>query len=238
MRELREQLYMRWDEMLMVLGMEAVCFLFGEIILAIAVHVFGEKSGFQLGTMMTLFVAFFIMVFLGICVLPVHFSIAVCLGAVRKRFVPVFFAVSFFENAVAAGGSYLFFHLENWIFRTAYPGVDMEYGIEIVFQWKYILPACFAVTALNVFFGTFFLKYGKVALTAFWVLWMAVFVGGPRIIHLMESADNTVLRNAFGAFLDWFYGFTETSKLAAVVLVSAVLLVLSWLMLRKQQAEI
>lgn len=240
MRELKEQFYMRWDEMLVILCMEAGFFLFGQIILAVVINVVREKSCVQLGTLLSLFVPFFVMLFLGIGVLPMHFSIAVCLGAVRKRFVPAFFIVSFLENAVAAGVSYLLFHLENLLFRIIYPGFEIESDMQVIFQLKYLLPACLGAVALNSFFGALFLKMGKLALTVFWVIWIAVCVGGPRLVHFVEivKSKDTAMGAAFRRFFEFVQGFTESSILAGAVLVSAVLLGISWGMLRRQPAEI
>lgn len=239
MREMKRQFCMRWDEMLLIFGLEVGFFLFGEMMLGIMVYGVGEKESiFPLGSMMAVFVPVFIMVFVGMSTLPLHFNIAVGMGAVRRRVVPAMLAMSMIINVMAVWIGDLFFHLEQWIFRVAYAGIKIEFDLSVIFQWKYIFPACLAVVALNALIGALFLKYGKVAFTIFWVLWMAVFIGGPRIAHLLDSTQSNAFLDMCRKVVNIFQGFTENGILSAVMIVSIGLLFVAWMMLRKQQVDI
>lgn len=239
MREIKKQLLLRWDELLTILLMEAGFFLLGEILLGIVVYGLGEKESiFPIGTLLALFVPVFVMLFVGMSSLPLYFNTAVGMGAVRRHVVPAMFSISLLTNVAAVWTAYLFYHLEQWIFGMLYAGIEVEMDLRFVFRWKYILPVCLAVVGVNALMGTLFLKFGKAAFTVFWIVWMVVFIGGPRLGHLLESAyDNAFLRMCRKA-VALIGGFSEKGILAAVVLVSAVLLMVSWMLLRKQQVDV
>ena len=102
MREIKRQFFMRWDELLMVLVMEAGFFLFGEIILGIVVYGVGERESiFPMGTLLALFVPLFVMVFIGMSSLPLYFNIALGMGAVRRHMVPAMLSISLLIDIAA-----------------------------------------------------------------------------------------------------------------------------------------
>lgn len=230
---------MRWDEVLVILGMEAGTFLFGEILLGIVVYVTGEKgSVFPIGTMLALLVPAFVMVFVGMSSLPLYFSTAVSMGAVRRHVVPALLGSSLLIELAAAWEAYLFYYLERWIFGLLYAGKEIELDLQFVFRWKYILPVCLAVVAVNALMGALFLKYGKTAFTIFWVLWMAIGICTPRLGHMLESAQDNAFVRVCRRIADLIGGFSERGILTTVVLVSAGLIFASWMLLRKQQVNI
>lgn len=230
---------MRWEEMAVYLIIEAGLFLFGEVVLWIMVYVAGEKESiFPLGTVITLFIFGYLMFFLGMSSVPMHFNTAVSMGATRRRIVPAILCTSLVMYLAMAWFSFLLYHMEKWIFRIAYAGIPVEDDFGFLFRWKYILPACLVMIAVNVFMGALFLKVGKSAFVVFWLFWMLVFVGGPRLWHLMQSEqDNAFLRLCRG-IAELFMGFSEMGILAAVAAASAGLIFVSWMMLRRQQAVI
>lgn len=238
MREIKKQICLRWDEMLLVLVMEAGMFLLGEILLGFVVYGLGEKeSVFPLGTLMALLVPAFVMMFLGMSSLPFHFNISVSMGTPRRYVVPAMLVTSLFIDVAAAWATYLFYSLEKGIFQIAYAGIEVETDLGFVFQWKYILPVCLLVVALNALTGAMFLKFGKKVFTIFWILWMVVFIGGPRMMHLL---DDHTKKNAFLSvcrkIVD-LLDFSERGILTAAVCLAVVLAAAAWMVLRRQQVE-
>lgn len=239
MREIKRQFFMRWDEFLMILVLEAGFFLFGEVILGIVIYGLGEKeSVFPLGTLLALFVPIFVMVFIGMSSLPLYFNTAVGMGAVRRHMVPAMLGISLLIDITAAWTAYLFYYLEQWIFGMFYAGIEVEMDLQFVFRWKYILPACLAVVGINALTGALFLKFGKAAFTVFWILWMVVFIGGPRLGHLLASAHDNVFLRICRKIVELIGGFSERGILTAVAVVSAALIAASWMLLRKQQVDV
>lgn len=224
MRELKKQWSMRWDEVLLVLGIEAGAFLFGEILIVIAVNIVGADTVFEMGTLLALMVPLFLMLFLGVTVLIVCFNTGISMGDTRKRLVPMTFAMSYLEYLMMVGIAYLLHHLELWILRVFYPEMENEMNMAVIFHWKYILPVCLVLVAVQAIFGTLVLKYGK---SAFWVLWaiyMVVVIGLPRAVNHGPAAK-------------LFTKVTEAGVLAGMTAVSAVLIMVSCFMLRKQQVQ-
>ena len=239
MREIKRQFCMRWDEFLMILVMEAGFFLFGEIILWIVVYGLEEKESiFPMGTLLALFAPIFVMVFVGMSSLPLYFNMAVGMGAARRHVVPAMIGMSLLIDIGAAWTAYLFYYLEQWIFGILYAGIEVEMSLQFVFRWKYILPVCLAVVAFNVLVGALFMKYGKIAFTIFWILWMVFCIGGPRLAHLMAGAQDNAFLRVCRKIAELIGGFSERGILTAVVLVSVVLIAASWILLRKQQVDI
>lgn len=238
MRELKRQFCMRWDEMLLVLGLEAGFFLLGEIMLGIIVHGLGEKeSVVPLGTIMALLVPVVLMLFVGMSSLPLYFNMAVGMGSVRRHVVPAMLGMSMLINIVAAWMAYVFYYLEKWIFHVVYSGIVNEIDLQFVFRWKYILPACLAVVAVNAIMGALFLKYGKIAFTIFWILWMVGFIGGPRAWKYLQGAQDHVVYQVLKKIGDLFFGFSERGILTAVAVASAAVIFTAWMLLRKQQVD-
>ena len=239
MREMKRQFVMRWDEMLLILGLQAGFFLFGEILLGIVVYGVEEKESIiQAGTMLALFVPVFVMVFTGMSSMPLCFNLAVGMGAVRRHVVPAMIGMSLLINMMVVWIAYLFYNLEQWIFGMFYAGIEIEFDLQFVFHWKYILPVCLAVTAVNILMGAMFLKYGKIAFTIFWIVWMAAFIGGPRLGHLLESAQDNAFLRICRKIVELISGFSERGILSAVALVSAGLIFVSWMLLRRQEVNI
>lgn len=238
MRELKKQFHIGWDVVLFDLGMVAAFFLVGEIIVGVSVYVFGEvESVFLGGTLLALIMVPFVQILVGTSMMALHFNIAVSMGTTRRRVVPAFMVFVFLGELLAVGVAYLLYHLEKWIFSIAYTGMDVELDFGFVFRWNYILLACFAIVALNMLMGALFLKYGKKALTVFWIIWMVACIGMPRLAHMLKSTQDNAFLRVCRKVLDVLYGFTENGILTGVFLCSAVFILLAWLMLRKQQVE-
>lgn len=238
LREIKKQFFMRWDEMVLIPVLEAGLFLFGELILVFAVRGMGETDSiFPLGTLMALTVPVFIMLFLGMGSLPLYFNLLVGMGMTRKRLIPMIFGFSFLKNIIGMWIAYLFYHLETWMFRSAYAGIRNELDLRFVFQWKYIIPVGMVVVALDVLMGALWLKYGKKALTIFWILWMAIFIGGPRIVRMLNHGKEGVFLNVCRKIADLFSGCSESGIIILVIAVSAGLIVVAYSILCKQQVD-
>lgn len=235
MRELKKQLLLRSDELLTMLLLEAGAFVFGEAILHVAVGVFGEEDEvFQLGLLMAVFMVGMCMVFMGVSSLALGFNIGVGMGASRRRFIPAFMLFTYLEFLVLAAIAKIFGYLEKWILEMAYPGMDHG-DVDIMLQWKYILVAGIAVVACNVIFGAISLKFGKVSFVILWLLWMAVIVGIPRMVQWASTNRDSVAVRACRSVLDAICSFKENGILAGIAALSAVLMLISWIMLRRQQ---
>lgn len=216
---------MRWDETLLILAVEVCSFLFGEILLAVVIRIAGaDNTVFELGTLLSFVIPLFLMLFLGVTVLAVCFNTGISMGDTRKRLIPMTFIMSYLEYLAVAVIAYLFHYLELWIFRVFYSEMELELDMASIFRLKYILPVCLALVAVQAIFGTLLLKYGK---SAFWILYaiyMVAVVGFPRLLH--------------GPVWQMFGRITEEGILIGVTVGSALLILVSYFMLRKQQVQV
>lgn len=236
--DLKRQFCMRWEELVLILGMESIFFLFGEILLGIVVYGLGEKESIvPAGTILAVTIPVFLMVVMGIGSLPLCFNLSVAMGATRKRTLPASFIVSLFQNGLAVFLLYVFFWLERWIMRVAYAGIRVELDMRYLFQWKYMVPACFALSAFHALMGALVLKYGTKVFTIFWVLWMAVFIGGPRIGRMMEQGRNFPFLQVCRKAVSIVSHLSETGILLIVTGGSILLVWVSWMLLRRQQVD-
>lgn len=237
-KELKKQFYLRWDEFAFMLALEAGLFLFGELMMAFSVYGLKDHSSvFPLGTLLALMIPAMLMIFFGMSSLPIYFNLVISMGTTRRRLLPALFAFSILENLLCAWIVNLFCLLENWIFRTAYAGIESELDLSFVFQWKYIFTICMVVVALNTLMGALCLKYGKKVFTLFWFLFMAVFIGGTRISKLLEHGSDHLFIRICRKALELFCGFSESGIIIFVIFISMGLMAAAYRILCRQQVE-
>lgn len=238
LRELKKQFYLRWDELVFILALETGLFLFGEIMIAFIVYGLKDREAlFPLGTLLAFMVPAMLMIFFGMASLPTYFNLVIGMGTTRKRLLPALFVFSILENLLGAWIVNLFCLLEKWTFETAYAGIKNELDLSFVFQWKYITAICMAVVALNTWMGALCLKYGKKVFTLFWLLFMAVFIGGSRISKMLVQGSDHVFIRMCRKVLELFYGFSEREVIIFVIFISIGLMTAAYKVLCRQQVE-
>ena len=85
MKELKRQLYLRWDEILVMFFSQGAFFLFGELILVITVYILGENELIEAGTLLALIGPVFIMIFTGVCSVGQCFNLGIGMCDTRRR---------------------------------------------------------------------------------------------------------------------------------------------------------
>lgn len=237
-RELKRQFYLRRDELALILAMESVFFLLGEILLGFVVYGLGEKESIiPLGTILTVMIPAFILLFLGMGSLPMCFNLSVAMSTTRRNLIPAEFIVSFLQNLAAVSLAYIFSLFERWIMRAAYGGIPVEFDLQYLFRWKYLIPACIALSALHAFMGALILKYGKIIFTIFWCLWVSFLIGGSRIGQMLEEGKDHAFLNMCRNVVRTVSNLSETGILLLVMGISLLLFFGTWMLVRKQQVE-
>lgn len=234
MKEMKKQFYMRWDEPVFILVIEAVFFLLGEFMLGVAVFVYGDADSiFPIGTLMAFMAAGFMMLFVEISAVPLCFNLSVSMGAVRRRLVPALFAMSFLDNLLAAAVACLLYPLEQQILRRLYAGIPVEIDFTFLFRLDAILLGCLAVAAVSALFGAMFLRFGKITAALLWLL-IALGAVSPRIKKLLDSGQDRLFARLFQRCTE----FSEGGIGAVVIVLSAAMLLAAWILLRRQKVEI
>ncbi len=240
MKELKKQLCIRTDEILLLLGMEMAVFCFGELVIAAAFAWPGNtpETLLEIGTIMSLMIPLFMIAYAGIGSFGVCFNMGVGMGSTRKHLVPMFCIVTYLECIAGLCLSSLLQRLESWIFLSAYPRIEKEFDMGVVFQWKYIIVASAAITAVNVFFGALFIKYGRLAFAILWGLWILATGIASRAAKIADFIKNEKQWRFFNQILRALSEMPQQAALVAVVLVSLILALASWFLLRRQPVEL
>lgn len=166
------------------------------------------------------------------------YNSAISLGRTRKGFFPAY-TLSVFVTALALEAVVLCLHfLERLRLRLMYPGLGIDDPMANVLNWDILLVVALLGTTLGVFIGSVITKFGKIALWIFWLLWAAVCIGSPRAVELMfHYPDSAVTKLLLRAAL-WIFGLGEAGLILLALVVAAVILSVSYLLLRKQQVNL
>ncbi len=235
MKELKQQVRLRRDELLMIPAFETGFFLFGEIIIWFLLRSGDEAEVYNLGSLVLAASTCFLLISMGAAMLPLCFNISISMGSTRRHMIPAYYLITFAECIAAAAYAFLLSNLEMWILQTCFDGYKITLITGPLFQIKYILPAALAIVALHTLFGSLYLKFGTPALIIFWILLISSFNIVPHVISALGRYHHT----AWGrALLEFFNNITEFRLLILLYACSAVILLISWLMLRRQQVRI
>lgn len=241
MRELKKQAVLRWDEWVFILAMEVGLFVFGEILLAVIVSQTNkDETLIPLGTLMAVMGCFIMMLTMGMTSLALCFNVGISMGSVRRRLVPMYLIFSYAEFLTAAAAAFVLHQIERFVLQTAFADRINELDMGFLFQWKYIWVFGVFMVGLIALMGAAFLKYGKIAFVILWVLWVACAGGISRISKLISMAkhSDSAVGRIVGRMIDFFTQITENGLLAGLLVISGMLFVLSWLMIRKKQVDL
>ena len=203
------QCKVRKTELLQFLGITAVGYLIGLIVVFIVMNVAKENTCATAGTMLA-FIAFAFMHLFGITFSFMgDFNMAISLGATRKSFVSGYVLFNLLEIAV----------LELEI-------IDLTN----FFTWNYLSGVLVVFTAVEMFFGAVILRYGMKVLWILWAVWMII------CLVPMNIAKNEKLSGEL-AKLGLFLGgkFTPQGIVALVIALTIVVAAITWNILRKQR---
>lgn len=166
------------------------------------------------------------------------YNYAISLGRTRKKFFPAY-TLAVFVMALAVEALTVCLHvLERFRLRVMYPGFKIDDPAEYVLQWNILLAMALLGTAVGVLFGSLVIRFGKIALWIFCLLWAAVCIGSPRVIEAMIAhPDSRVTRLAFRA-AEWLSGLGGMGLVLFALVISAGILSVAYLLLRRQQVNL
>ena len=219
------QCKVRKTELLQFLGITAVGYLIGLIVVFIVMNVAKENTCATAGTMLAVIV-FALMHLWGIS----FSNMAVSMGVTRKSFAAGYALFNLLEIAVLELEIVVFGVLEKFLLKTAFPQAAVEADMTTFFTWKYLLGAMVVFTVLEMFFGAVILRYGMKVLWILWAVWMII------CLVPMNIAKNEKLSGEL-AKLGLFLGgkFTPQGIVALVIALTIVVAAITWNILRKQR---
>lgn len=224
------QCKVRKKELLQFLGITAVGYVIGLIVVFAVMNVAKESTCATAGTMLAV-IAFAFMHLFGITFSFIgDFNMAISLGATRKSFVAGYALFNLLEIAVLELEIVVFGVAEKLLLENAFPQAVMEIDLTNFFTWNYLSGVLVVFTAVEMFFGAVILKYGMKAFGGLWALWMLITLV-PMNIEKNEKLSGEL--ESLGVIL----GEKITSQgIAALVIIATIIIVMiMWKILRKQR---
>ena len=223
------QCKVRKTELLQFLGITAVGYLIGLIVVFIVMNVAKRITCATAGTMLRS-IAFAFMHYLGLLFFMGDFNMAISLGATRKSFVSGYVLFNLLEIAVLELEIVVFGVVEKLLLENAFPQAVMEIDLTNFFTWNYLSGVLVVFTAVEMFFGAVILRYGMKVLWILWAVWMII------CLVPMNIAKNEKLSGEL-AKLGLFLGgkFTPQGIVALVIALTIVVAAITWNILRKQR---
>ena len=224
------QCKVRKAELLQFLGITAVGYLIGLIVVFIVMNVAKDNTCATAGTMLAVTAFAFIHLF-GITFSFIgDFNMAISLGETRKRFVAGYALFNLLEIAVLELEIVVLGVVEKFLLENAFPQAVMEIDLTTFFSWKYLLGTMLILETVELFFGAVILKYGMKAFWVLWALWMLVCLV-PMNIEKNEKLSRTLAR--LGILLGG--NITSQGIAALIIILSIIMVMITWKILRKQR---
>ena len=224
------QCKVRKAELLQFLGITAVGYLIGLIVVFIVMNVAKDNTCATAGTMLAVTAFAFIHLF-GITFSFIgDFNMAISLGETRKRFVAGYALFNLLEIAVLELEIVVLGVVEKFLLENAFPQAVMEIDLTNFFTWNYLSGVLVVFTAVEMFFGAVILKYGIKAYGVLWALWMLITLV-PMNIEKNEKLSGELAK------LGLFLGGTLTPQgmVVLVIVLTIVVAAITWNILRKQR---
>lgn len=196
-------------------------------------------SVFCMGSFMAAIVLVMMMFFFAGMHMVQIFNYAVAMGQTRKRTYPLY--------ALAAFGTFLILGillkllnvLEIWRLKHMFPGLEIEHFMDVILEFKYIFVIALVGTAFGVLLGASISRFGKAAFWVWWVLFMAVCIGGPRLIPYMTSYyPDSAMMHFVEQMMELIMAHAQTIGVIAVILATILFTGAGYLIVRKQEVRL
>lgn len=164
---------------------------------------------------------------------------ALAMGQTRKRTYPAYAMAAFITFFVLAVCVKVLNAFEVWRLGLMFPGLEIENFVAGELEWKFLLAYALVGTACAMLLGASISRFGKAALVAWWLILMAVCIGGPRVAVWLTEYHSDSRLTVF--VLQLFEQAAKHAGVLAVVLVLAVTLVFhgaAYLLVRRQQVNV
>lgn len=221
---------------LVMLGM----FVFGTILHDV-ILVSGDEvdSVFCMGSFMALIVMCMMMFFFAGIHMVQIFNYAVAMGQTRKRTFPLYTIATFLTFAVLELILKLMNVLEKWRLGRMFPGLEIEDFLEEVIGFNALLAFALVGTAIGVLLGASISRFGKVAFWVWWVLFMVICIGGPRLTHYVtEDYPDSPFVTWVNGVLAFVMAHAEAVGVAAVIAATVIFTGIAYLLVRRQQVNV
>ena len=176
--------------------------------------------------------------FVGIHMVQI-FNYAVAMGQTRKRIFPAYTIATFLTFLVLEIFLKVLNILEVWRLGLMFPGLDIENFVEPALHIPYLLAFALVGTAFSVLLGAAISRFGKAAFWVWWVMIMAVCIGGPRAgAYLVTYCADSRLTALMMEMLDFVAAHGEAIGVVAVIAATMIFTGAAYLIVRRQQVNV
>lgn len=221
---------------LVMLGM----YVFGMFLHDLIVGGDDELTGvFCIGSFMGL-IALYMMTFFFVGMHMVQiFNYALAMGQTRKRAFPAYTAATFLTFFVLGLFLKVLNILEKWRLGLMFPGLYIENFVEPMLRLPYLLAFALVGASFGVLLGAAISRFGKAAFWVWWVILMAVCIGGPRVgTYLTQNHPDSRLTMLLMDVLTFAVDHAHALTAVLTIAVSVIFTGVAYLLVRRQQVNV
>ena len=221
---------------LVMLGM----YVFGMILHDVLIVGDDEVTGVLcIGSMMAMIALGMMMFFFAGIHMVQIFNYAVALGQTRKRTFPMYLLATFVTFLVLGVFLKVLNVIEKWRLGLMFPGIEIENFMEPVLRVQYLPFYALVGTAFGVLLGASVSRCGKAAFWVWWALYMAVCIGGPRLIHyLTDDYPDSRLTVFLTQAVAYASSHVQVCLTVLVIVVTVIFTGAAFLLVRRQQVNV
>ena len=167
------------------------------------------------------------------------FNYALAMGKTRKQMFPMYTLAAFITFLVLAVFMKVLNILEELRLRLMFPGLEIENFVEPMLRVQYLPVYALMGTAFGVLLGASISRFGKAAFWVWWVIFMAVCIGGPRLTHyLTDDYPDSRLTVFVTHAITFAASHVQTCLAVLVIVVTVIFTGAAFLMVRRQQVNV
>jgi hypothetical protein len=234
-RQFAGQMKIRKWNFLQMAGIILGVSVFGMVLVQIIMRVSAEDGDevFYMGSFLSVIALLLIMLFFAGIAEANYFGYSVSMGCNRKGYWSALTLRLLLLYICLQVEIMLMQYVEGWVLQLTFPNspVDLRGGM---LQWSYILPLALVGVGVSLLNTASMVKYGKAAYFVWYVLFVLVCIGVPRLMHWMNTTENPLYIRIVDAYtkhrdlMPWIWG----------LVVAVICYLASWLMIRKQRVNV
>ena len=205
------------------------------VFVIMAVDGTGEDYG-ELGSLFALLIGVIALIFGGIYGTQTDFNMAISMGKIRKHFVPAKYVVLVMETLMLIAIAALVGWVESVLYNAVYPTAVNELHVSAWLDYPLVIVgAALGIPAITMLFGTLLMIFGQKFFWVIWFLWMFGCIGFPRMVHAATESPESGVGRFANAVADLVTGLPVGALTAGVSVIVAAIVVVDYILLRKQR---
>lgn len=205
------------------------------VLIIMAIDGTGEDYG-QVGSMLVQMFGMILLLFGGIFSVQSDFNLAISMGKTRKYYVPSKYLVLVLETAVLLIIVFVISRIEDALYPAVYPGAICDLDVSGIFNYPgFLAGLLFGLPMIVLLFGALLMRFSAKIFWVFYVVWMFLFLGGPRIAAAAAEKPDSIPGKIGLALIGFLSEFTSFKLLGLAALIIAVGLMITFALLKRQR---